>query len=40
MMRLSGLKLLDEREGEGRLAQKDDCVAYDARIFLNQGDVV
>ncbi len=37
---LSGLKLLEEREGEGRPAQKGDRVVYNARIFLNQGDEV
>ena len=40
MKRISGLKLLDEREGEGRLAKKCDLVVYNTRIFLNQGDEV
>jgi len=40
MKRLSGLKLLEEREGEGRQAGKDDRVVYNTRIFLNQGDEV
>lgn len=40
MKRLSGLKLLEEREGEGRPAQKGDRIVYNARIFLNQGDEV
>jgi FKBP-type peptidyl-prolyl cis-trans isomerase (trigger factor) len=40
MKRLSGLKLLEEREGEGRPAQKGDRVIYNARIFLNQGEEV
>jgi hypothetical protein len=40
MKRISGLKLLDEREGEGRLVKKCDRVAYNTRIFLNQGDEV
>jgi FKBP-type peptidyl-prolyl cis-trans isomerase len=40
MKRLSGLKILDEREGEGRPAQKGDGVIYNCRIFLNQGDEV
>jgi hypothetical protein len=40
MKRLSGLKLLEEREGEGRQAQRGDRVAYNTRIFLNQGDEV
>ena len=40
MKRLSGFKLLEEREGEGRQAQKGDRVVYNTRIFLNQGDEV
>ena len=40
MKRLSGLKLLEEREGEGRQAGRDDRVVYNTRIFLNQGDEV
>jgi hypothetical protein len=40
MKRLSGLTLLEEREGEGRQAQKGDRVVSNARIFLNQGDEV
>lgn len=40
MKRLSGLKLLEEREGEGRQAGKGDRVVYTTRIFLNQGDEV
>ena len=40
MKRLSGLKLLEEREGEGRQAGKGDCVVYNARTFLNKGDEV
>ena len=40
MKRLSGLKLLGEREGEGRPAEKGDRVVYNARIFLNQGEEV
>jgi FKBP-type peptidyl-prolyl cis-trans isomerase (trigger factor) len=37
MKRLSGLKLLEEREGEGTPAEKGDRVVYKTRIFLNQG---
>ena len=37
---LSGLKLLEEREGEGRQAQKGDRVVYNSRLFLNKGDEV
>jgi FKBP-type peptidyl-prolyl cis-trans isomerase (trigger factor) len=37
---LSGITLLDEREGEGRPAQKGDRVVYNTRIFLNHGDEV
>lgn len=40
MKRLSGLKLLEEREGEGRTAQKGDRVIYNSRLFLNKGDEV
>jgi FKBP-type peptidyl-prolyl cis-trans isomerase len=40
MKRMSGLKLLDEREGAGAPAQKGDRVVYNTRIFLNQGDEV
>lgn len=40
MKRLSGLKLLGEREGEGQPAQKGDCVVYNCRIFLNKDDEV
>jgi FKBP-type peptidyl-prolyl cis-trans isomerase len=40
MKRLSGLKLLEEREGEGRSAQKGDRVLYNSRLFLNKGDEV
>ena len=40
MKRMSGLKLLDEREGAGTPAKKGDRVTYNTRIFLNQGDEV
>jgi FKBP-type peptidyl-prolyl cis-trans isomerase len=40
MSRVSGLKLLDEREGAGTPAKKGDRVVYNTRIFLNQGDEV
>ena len=40
MKRLSGLTLLDEREGAGAPAQKGDRIVYNTRIFLNQGDEV
>lgn len=40
MKRLSGLKLLEEREGVGTPANKGDRVVYNTRIFLNQGDEV
>ncbi len=35
MKRLSGPKLLEEREWGGRQAQKGDRIVYNARIFLN-----
>jgi FKBP-type peptidyl-prolyl cis-trans isomerase (trigger factor) len=40
MKRLSGIKLLEEREGEGRPTQKGDRVVYNMRLFLNKGDEV
>ncbi|THJ12237.1 MAG: hypothetical protein CAF43_006200 [Nitrospira sp. CG24C] len=40
MKRLSGLKLLEEREGEGVPANKGDRVVYNSRIYLNKGDEV
>jgi FKBP-type peptidyl-prolyl cis-trans isomerase len=40
MRRASGLKLLEEREGQGRAAQKGDRIVYNLKIFLNQGDEV
>ncbi|OQW31312.1 MAG: hypothetical protein A4E19_20290 [Nitrospira sp. SG-bin1] len=40
MKRLSGLKLLDEREGVGPAAQKDDRVVYTMRLYLNKGKEV
>lgn len=40
MTRISGIRLLEEREGEGRPAQKGDRVVYNTRLFLNQGDEV
>jgi hypothetical protein len=32
--------VLEEREGEGRPAQKTDRVVYNTRIFLNRGEEV
>jgi len=40
MKRLSGLTLLDEREGDGCVAQIDDRVVYNVRLYLNKGDEV
>jgi FKBP-type peptidyl-prolyl cis-trans isomerase len=40
MKRTSGLHVLEEREGEGRAAQKGDRVVYNTRFFLNRGDEV
>ena len=40
MKRLSGLKLLEEREGAGTPANKGDRVVYNSRLFLNKGDEV
>lgn len=40
MQRIGGLKILDDREGEGRPAQKGVRVTCNVKIFLNQGDEV
>jgi FKBP-type peptidyl-prolyl cis-trans isomerase len=40
MKRLSGLKLLEEREGAGSPAKKGDRVVYNTRVYLNQGEEV
>lgn len=40
MKRLDGVKLLDDREGEGQPAQKGDRVIYNVRLFLNKGEEV
>ena len=40
MKRLSGLKLLEEGEGEGTPATKGDHVLFHMRLFLNKGDEV
>jgi FKBP-type peptidyl-prolyl cis-trans isomerase (trigger factor) len=40
MKRLSGFKLLEEREGEGQPAQKGDRVVYNSRLFLNKSEEV
>ncbi|WHZ17685.1 MAG: hypothetical protein OJF52_004538 [Nitrospira sp.] len=40
MKPVSGLKLLEEREGEGPAAQKGDRIVYNCRIFLNRGEEV
>jgi FKBP-type peptidyl-prolyl cis-trans isomerase len=40
MKRISGLKLLDEREGEGPSAQKGDRVMFHMRLFQNKGDEI
>jgi FKBP-type peptidyl-prolyl cis-trans isomerase len=40
MKRLSGLKLLEEREGEGTPANKGDRIVFNIRLFLNKGDEV
>ena len=40
MKRMSGLKLLDEREGSRTPAKKGDRVVYNMRLFLNKGDEV
>ena len=40
MQRLSGIRLLREREGEGAPARHGDSVVYNVRTFLNQGEEV
>ena len=40
MKRLGGVKVLDDREGEGQPAQKGDRVIYNVRLFLNKGEEV
>ncbi len=40
MKPVSGLKLLEQREGEGPAAQKGDRIVYNCRIFLNRGEEV
>jgi FKBP-type peptidyl-prolyl cis-trans isomerase 2 len=40
MKQLSGLTLLEEREGDGRVVQIDDRVVYNVRLYLNKGDEV
>ncbi len=40
MKRLSGLKLLEEFEGEGMSAVKGDRVIFNMRLFLNKGDEI
>lgn len=40
MKRISGLNLLEEREGEGTPTKKGDRVVFNMRIFLNKGDEV
>lgn len=40
MKRLSGLKLLEEREGEGTPANKGDRIVFNMKLFLNKGDEI
>lgn len=40
MKRLSGLKLLEEQEGEGVPANKGDRVVFNLRLILNKGDEI
>ena len=40
MKRLSGLKLLEERAGEGVPANRGDRVLFTMRLFQNKGDEV
>jgi FKBP-type peptidyl-prolyl cis-trans isomerase len=36
----SGVKLLDERQGDGEPAKKGDKVVYNLKLFLNKGEEV
>ncbi len=36
----SGLKILENREGSGPIAESGHTIIYNVRIFLNQGDEV
>ena len=40
MKQVSGIKLLEEKEGNGSEAKKGDKIVYNIKIFLNQGDEV
>lgn len=40
MKHLTGVKILEERDGEGVLAQKGDRVVFNMRTLLSKGDVV
>ena len=40
MQRKRGIKLLDEREGQGTAAETGDRVVYNLKLFLNKGDEV
>jgi FKBP-type peptidyl-prolyl cis-trans isomerase len=40
MKKISGLRLLDEREGDGPSAQKGDRVMFHMKLFLNKGDEI
>lgn len=40
MKRLSGLEVLEEREGQGMSAGKGDRIVFNMRLFLNKGDEV
>jgi FKBP-type peptidyl-prolyl cis-trans isomerase len=40
MIPISGIRLLEEREGEGPPAKNGDRVVYNTRLFLNKGNEV
>src|SRR5436853_4841025 len=40
MKRISGLKLLEEREGVGTPAKKGDRVMFNMKLFLNKGEEI
>ena len=40
MKKVSGIKILEELEGEGTEAVKGDNITYNTKIFLNKGEEV
>ena len=40
MDKKKGIKLLEEKIGDGAIAKKGDTIIYNSKIFLNKGDEV